>query len=195
MQRPHQKDSFAAGVFQNHRIGSITHYSDPINGPGVDIAVIEMGTSTPIQFGSAFVRTPVTAREVPDRQTAFLYGSASGHRKGWVNGALQLTRDAGGRFWENCWSVMEIDGGFAQRGNSGGLVETCGGEPLGHLVAALGTQRASGRHQCGLVQDAATSLDFLKTDILPGMAVSFLDWDSTLPRSGLLTILADKLFD
>jgi hypothetical protein len=153
-----QKHSGFLGVTEE-RIGSVQYFNDPKGVAGVDVAVIELasGSHHPVSQ-----MPPAAAAANQDQTTVTLRGAVSGVRQGWVNGdALLATRALGGRIWTNCWNVTELSEGFAQEGDSGGVVLTENNQVLGHLVGAVGKLRRRGR-QCGLVQDITTTLSALR---------------------------------
>lgn len=184
-------------IFQTPRVsqvGAVFVSHDPTTESGVDIALIEdpisldgesptsakFSTKTPSSRDARLARPD----DVLELAPATLAGGRSGRQRGWVNGALQATRTLDGRIWKNCWTVMEIDGGFAQPGDSGGpVITSIENDPavLGHLVAVLGIERATGRFQCGLVQDVQTIVEYLAT--AP---------EVTNRYSGRLTVLKDS---
>lgn len=174
----HLVDSTPSNIYQKRhgflttseeRFGSIQFYNDPKDHPGVDIAIIELAQPiafpTPPNSEMPELRMFIPAAAGPQyaETGATLRGAESGIRQGWINGdALLATRTLDGRTWTNCWNVNEVDGGYAQEGDSGGIVIAENGLLLGHLVGAVGTRKARGR-QCGLVQDIVTTLDFIAT--------------------------------
>jgi hypothetical protein len=162
------------------RIGEVTFSNDPTSSAGVDIAIADL-SGLDLQLPHVHAEV-ADAAVLPDLVRTTLFGGKSRKQIGWVDGALQSTRALDGRIWRNCWTVIEVNRGFAQRGDSGGPVvfrhypfpiPTV----LGHLVTALGLVRPTGRYQCGLVQDIRTTLDFLEMQY--GHPVSVLsepDW-------------------
>lgn len=141
------------------RIGSVQVFNDPKTAPGVDAAVIEL--TGPYDGGQpAKLANPADLQEL---DVMVLNGGKSKLRTGWIIGALSLTRSLDSRTWRNCWNIVGIEGGFAQRGDSGGPVivqETR--TVVGHLVAALGASDDGVSLQCGVVQDAGTIRTYLR---------------------------------
>jgi hypothetical protein len=177
-----QRHSGFLGITQE-RIGSVQYFNDPKSNAGVDIAVIELSEQPeppPVPMGQA------AAGPLYAQTDVLLRGGVSGIRRGWVNGdALLATRAMDGRTWTNCWNINEYSGGFAQEGDSGGVVISYDNQVLGHLVGSAGTLKAHGR-QCGLVQDVATTLTALRNKYQnSSIEVLVADW----PRQGLI----DKL--
>lgn len=149
---------------QFEQIGSAVFSNDPTASPGADLALVEL-----IEESSAGSRIPAKLAHAPrvlPLAKCTLLGGRSYRTRGWVGGDLLTTKALDGRVWENCWIINEIDGGIAQRGDSGGsvILETIPpivGKPplLGHLVAVMGVKRPTGRYQCGVVQDIHALLD------------------------------------
>jgi hypothetical protein len=105
----------------------------------VDVAIVEPdGNYGNHRTSPAILADPPT---VPSLTSVILFGARSHNRRGWINGALQVARDEGGRIWKKVWIINEFGGGFAKQGDSGGpVVIQTSGEVLGHLVCALGNK-------------------------------------------------------
>jgi hypothetical protein len=147
------------------RIGAALFSHDPTDGtPGVDVAVIEL-RSQPAP-GRRYVQAVLAqAPLVSELSKVIVYGGKSGARRGWILGQMLSMRAIGGRIWSNCWTIVENSGGLVQQGDSGGSAILLGSnEVLGHVVAAMGTERGNGRRQVGLVQDMRTIIDYVERD-------------------------------
>lgn len=150
--------------------GRITFYNDPIAGPGIDVAVGEY--RDPPQDGGGMARLAFPSA-VTNLTRVTVHGGKSGIRFGWICGALKETWELGGRCWSNCWLTLEIDGGFAQDGDSGAPVFVGHDDrALGQLVAVQGVERRSGLTQGGLVQDIGTCIGFLENTLAAPVIVS-----------------------
>jgi hypothetical protein len=156
----------SSGWFASERsevVGKALYSSDPSSGPGADVALLEFAPSTSDPApneGVQWATARLAAVPVPDQSELSLIGGVSGLRRGWADNPLLSTRRLRGesRHWANAWTVMEKSGGFAQRGDSGGIVYNDINEVVGHVVAAFGVVCRAGRLQCGLVQDIHTVL-------------------------------------
>ena len=166
------------GGRRRQRLGDVVFYADPTQDPGADVAVVRLFDNRPAPRRS---RAKLAhAPSVPDLGGVTLFGGRS-RRRGWVNGALQSTRSLDGRIWKNCWSIAEVSGGFATQGDSGGPVFLDGDSVmLGHLVAAFGIQKRSGRYQCGLVQDIHTVVEEVRKNL--GPLVTVIDGGLARPK-------------
>jgi hypothetical protein len=148
-------------------IGNVSYWNDPMppfDAPvskGIDVALVESDGNHTANTGQARILCDVAT--VPDLAAVNLFGARSHRRRGWINGALLVTRALDGRIWRNCWTVCEFRGGFAKQGDSGGpVILERGRQVLGHLVCALGTKSWTGRFQCGLVQDIHSILNYVE---------------------------------
>jgi hypothetical protein len=140
-------------------VGAVTFSHDPKQCRGVDIALIEPAPEQPVPSSSSALANPPAVQRFT---RVALQGGKSGPRTGWVMAALSAEERLDGRIWSNCWLVSEFDGGFAQRGDSGGPVRIEGNrEALGHLVGAMGGVRWGGVLQHGIVQDLETVIQFV----------------------------------
>jgi hypothetical protein len=146
-------------------VGRLTSAVDPafriVPSNGVDAAVVDPHVNREEDgFRELAIADPDS---VQDRSTVVLNGAKSGRQRGWVLGPMNVSRTVDGTTWTNCWTVVEMDRGFAQPGDSGGPVLTTVGSALGHLVCVLGTRHSNGRFQIGLVQDIHTLVDYIAT--------------------------------
>lgn len=162
------------------KIGHVLGVEDPTDQAGPDIALFELLASAFLNKGwrhdwppftpgyylpdgsclrhmdiARFADAPVTEQSI-----GTLLGARSGKRRGWVDNpqlAIRSPTDKD-RHWSNCWTMFEIAGGFAQPGDSGGLVRAEDGTIVGQLVGSMGVVGRGGRRQAGLVQDIHTAL-------------------------------------
>jgi len=164
-------------------IGHVTAVADPVGRAGPDVAFLEILLSAfggkgwlvpapsldplghPIPWppydGRSFLRSVALATAPqPEGSIGTLLGGRSGKRRGWIDNPLLQIRSSKDRIrqWTNCWTMFELGGGFAQPGDSGGLVRSEDGEIVGHLVASMGVVTRRGRRQAGIVQDIETIL-------------------------------------
>jgi hypothetical protein len=177
----HLVEDLPCAVFVRHRrwfrpdrlerIGSIQQANDPRRIAGVDIAVIELADDfVDRENGQAELAEVADVEELTE---TVLRGGKSFEQKGWILGALTLTRELDGRICKNCWNVVGVEDGFAQKGDSGGAVVLDNGKVLGHLVAALEVATKGMRRQCGVVQDVNTTLEYLASTYQPEPVVIF----------------------
>jgi hypothetical protein len=163
-------------------IGHAIAAVDPIGTAGPDIAFLELLSSAlgsmdpdweplvfqvrllssrPYDIGQLILWPAALAEApAPEGRIGPLRGGKSGKRQGWVDDPLLRIRSSKDRVrqWSNCWTMFEIGGGFAQPGDSGGIVRTQSGAVIGHLVASMGVVTRRGRRQAGLIQDIHTVL-------------------------------------
>ena len=162
------------------KIGHVLGVEDPTDQAGPDIALFELLASAFLNKGwrhdwppfppgyylpdGSCLRHMDIARfadaPVPEQSIGTLLGARSGKRRGWVDNpqlAIRSSKDKD-RHWLNCWTMFEIAGGFAQPGDSGGLVRAEDGTIVGQLVGSMGVVCRGGRRQAGLVQDIHTAL-------------------------------------
>lgn len=166
------------------KIGHVLGVEDPTDQAGPDIALVELLMSPfmppfptedwlyywphvpwgyHFRYGNHLWQIDIARLAnppVPEQSIGTLLGARSGKRKGWVDGPQLAVRSSKekDRYWSNCWTMFEIGGGFAQPGDSGGLVRAEDGAIVGQLVASMGVVGRNGRRQAGLVQDIHTAL-------------------------------------
>jgi hypothetical protein len=84
----------------------------------VEVAIVEPdGNYGNHRTSPAILAQPPT---VPSLTSVILFGARSHNRREWINGALQVAREEGGRIWKKVWIINEFGGGFAKQGDSGG---------------------------------------------------------------------------